>query len=112
MADVKNNNLNKAEQPGSVVDVSSNTQGKRAHGGCAHGGRAHGGRARLEDVQDKGVKAQNEHTPCRENGTIPTSDGQKRSEVSRTSLSYSMGRWLGEGLKEGHWNSHSCGNLG
>ena len=48
MADVKNNNLNKAEQPGSGVDVSSNTQGKRAHGGCAHGGRA-----RLEDVQDK-----------------------------------------------------------
>ena len=38
MADVKNNNLNEAEQPGSGVDVSSNTQGK-----CA----------RLEDVQDK-----------------------------------------------------------
>ena len=48
MADVKNNNLNKAEQPGSGVDVSSNTQGKRAHGGCAHGGRA-----RLEDIRDK-----------------------------------------------------------
>ena len=48
MADVKNNNPNKAEQPGSGVDVSSNTQGKRAHGGCAHGGRA-----RLEDIRDK-----------------------------------------------------------
>jgi hypothetical protein len=48
MADVKNNNLNEAEQPGSGVDVSSNTQGKRAHDGCAHGGRT-----RLEDVQHK-----------------------------------------------------------
>ena len=48
MANVKNNNLNEAEQPGSGVDVLSNTQGK-----CAHGGRAHGGCARLEDVQDK-----------------------------------------------------------
>ena len=48
MANVKNNNLNEAEQPGSGVDVLSNTQGKCAHGGCAHGGCA-----RLEDVQDK-----------------------------------------------------------
>jgi hypothetical protein len=48
MADVKNNNPNKAEQPGGGVDVSSNTQGKRAHGRCAHGGRA-----RLEDIRDK-----------------------------------------------------------
>lgn len=60
----------------------------------------------------QGVKAQNKHTPCRENGTISTPDGQERSEVSRAPLSYSMERWLGEGSKEGHWNSHSCGSLG
>lgn len=48
MADVKNNNLNEAGQPGSGADVSSNTQGKCAHGGCARGGCV-----RFEDVQDK-----------------------------------------------------------
>ena len=48
MADAKNDNLNEAKQPGSGVDVSSNTRCKYAHGGCAHGGCA-----RLEDVQDK-----------------------------------------------------------
>ena len=48
MADVKNKNLNKAEQPGSGVNVLSNTQDKCTYGGCAHGGCA-----RLKDIQDK-----------------------------------------------------------
>ena len=125
MADVKNNSLNEAKQPSSGVDASPNTQGKCAHGGCAHGGCA-----RLEDVQDKvnliqrikvvtlihffvqGVKARNKHILYRENGTMSTPYGQERSEVSKAPPSYSMGRWLGEGPKEGHWNSHSCGSLG
>ena len=48
MADIKNKNPNEAEQPGSGVDVSSNTQDKCAYGGCIYGRCA-----RLEDVQDK-----------------------------------------------------------
>lgn len=41
---------------------------------------------------------------------VSTTGGQNRPEVCTDTVSYSLGRWLGEGPGEGYWNSQTRGS--
>lgn len=100
MADTQEKPSSGTEQPDNSVEATSSTQDERSHGGCVQVG----------DAEDKDAKVPNGHSSRCENMIASTTGGQQRSETRRAPDTYPLARWLGEGPREGYWNSQTRGS--